>query len=96
MRLPHVRFTVRRMMVAIAVLAIVLGCTIEAIRAKRRRDVFLNMARAHAQDEQFNLAMVRSARSGPEECHGWISPTDRRPPVPPAWTYGDGRLERVI
>jgi hypothetical protein len=50
------------MMVAIAVLAIVLGCTIEAIRAKRRRDVFLNMARAHAQDEQFNLAMVRSAR----------------------------------
>jgi tetratricopeptide (TPR) repeat protein len=50
------------MMVAIAVLAIVLGCTIEAIRLKRRRDVFLKLAQAHARDEQLNLVIVRSAR----------------------------------
>ena len=32
MRLPRVRISVKRLMIAIAVLAIVLGCSIEGVR----------------------------------------------------------------
>ena len=41
MRLPRVRMSVKWLMIAIAALAIVLGCSIEGIRLKRRRDAFL-------------------------------------------------------
>jgi hypothetical protein len=48
MRLPRVRISVNRLMIAIAALAIVLGCSIEGIRLKRpghvRRLVLLIVA----------------------------------------------------
>jgi tetratricopeptide (TPR) repeat protein len=101
MRLPHVRFTVRRMMVEIAVLAIVLGCTIEAIRAKRRRDVFLNKAQAHARDEQFNLVMVRSARQQAtlaESDLKWLESVSLDPgrAEPLEWPYSDPALRQRL
>jgi hypothetical protein len=63
MRLPRVRFTVRRMMIAIATLAVVLAGFLEAIRLKRQRDVILEMPAKHSQAEQFNLAIERFARA---------------------------------
>ena len=39
MRLPRVRISVKRLMIAIAALAIVLGCSIEGIRLKQRGDI---------------------------------------------------------
>ena len=41
MRLPRVRSTVRRMMALIALVALVLGVSVEAIRLKRARSEFL-------------------------------------------------------
>ena len=39
MRLPRVRISVKRLMIAIAALAIVFGCSIEGIRLKRQGDI---------------------------------------------------------
>jgi hypothetical protein len=39
MRLPRVRIGLKRLMIAIAALAIVLGCSIEGIRLKRQGDI---------------------------------------------------------
>ena len=61
MRLPRLRFSVKRLMVAIAALALVLGCSIEAVRLKRWRDVALKRAQVHAQLEQLNRDLERSA-----------------------------------
>ena len=47
-RLPRIRFTVRRMMAAVAVTALILGGAVEAVRLRRRRDEFLRKAAEHA------------------------------------------------
>ncbi len=62
MRLPRMRFTVRRMMLAVAFLALVLGGSVGAIRLKQRRDAFVNLAFAHAHDEDSNRSSEKSAR----------------------------------
>jgi hypothetical protein len=46
MRMPRVRFTVRRMMVAAAIVARLLGAVLHVVARKRR---FLAIASAHAQ-----------------------------------------------
>jgi hypothetical protein len=47
MRLPHIRFTVRRMMIAVAVMALMFG----AARLWQRRDFCLRRAALHARWE---------------------------------------------
>lgn len=47
MLLPRMRFTVRGLMIAIAVMAIALGVGIEVMRLKRFRDQFLAKAKEH-------------------------------------------------
>ncbi len=71
MRLPRLRISLKRMMIAIAVLAIVLGCSIEGIRLKRRRDAFLQKAAEHGlfeemsrEDQKSALAMAETADEG--------------------------------
>jgi hypothetical protein len=68
MPLPRVRFTVRRMMVAVAVIALVMG-TVEGLR--RRRESFQRRAKMFAQkvsvaimDEQIYRMNRRSNRPG--------------------------------
>jgi tetratricopeptide (TPR) repeat protein len=61
MRRSRLRFTVKRLMVAIAALALVLGCSIEAVRLKRWRDAALERAEMHAQLEHVNRDLERSA-----------------------------------
>lgn len=48
---PRTLFTVRRMMFAIAALAVILGGSIEAIRLKRTHDEFRKIAAEHARRE---------------------------------------------
>jgi hypothetical protein len=71
MQLRRVRISLKRSMIAIAALAIVLGCSIEGIRLKRRRDAFLQKAAEHGQfeymsreDQKSALAMAESADEG--------------------------------
>jgi tetratricopeptide (TPR) repeat protein len=71
MRLPRLRISVKRLMIAIAALAIVLGCSIEGIRLKRRRDAFLQKAAEHGLfeemsrvDQESALAMAETADEG--------------------------------
>ncbi len=52
MRVPRVRFTVRRMMVAVAVLALLLGVSSELKRASGRAKVYRQMAQQHKANEQ--------------------------------------------
>jgi hypothetical protein len=52
MRLPRVRFTVRRMMVSVAILALLLGAGSELKRASDRVKVYRQMARQHKANEQ--------------------------------------------
>jgi tetratricopeptide (TPR) repeat protein len=59
MRLRLMRFTVRRMMIAIAALAITLGASIEAVRLKRQRDEFLKRAAEEAKYESDDLQWER-------------------------------------
>jgi tetratricopeptide (TPR) repeat protein len=51
MRLPRVRFTVRRMIALVAVIALVLGVSIGAFRLNRQRDIYLKLASEHEQLE---------------------------------------------
>jgi tetratricopeptide (TPR) repeat protein len=51
MRFFRVRFTVRRIMAVVAVLALVLGVSVEAIRLKRQRDKFRSLAAQYGQLE---------------------------------------------
>jgi tetratricopeptide (TPR) repeat protein len=53
------RFTMRRMMIAVALVSIVLAGCLEWIRLSRRRDVFNEIAAAHLQEEEFRLRSVR-------------------------------------
>jgi tetratricopeptide (TPR) repeat protein len=57
-----VRFTVRRMMVAVAIFAVALGVGIELIRLKRFRDHFAEQARDHGLWEIFYSNMEQSSR----------------------------------
>jgi hypothetical protein len=52
MRIPRVQFTIGRMMIAVAVIATVLGAGIEGMRLKRFRDQYLHRAKIHAYLEQ--------------------------------------------
>ena len=61
MRLPRVRMSVKRLMIAIAALAIVLGCSIEAIRLKRRRDAFLQKAAGNRPFDEMSREDQKSA-----------------------------------
>jgi tetratricopeptide (TPR) repeat protein len=61
MRLPRVRISLKRLMIAIAALAIVLGCSIEGIRLKRRRDAFLQKAAEQGQFEYMSREDQKSA-----------------------------------
>jgi tetratricopeptide (TPR) repeat protein len=61
MRFFRVRFTVRRIMAVVAVLALVLGVSVEAIRLKRQRDKFRSLAAGHGQQETFYRQMEQSA-----------------------------------
>jgi tetratricopeptide (TPR) repeat protein len=51
MQLPRVRISLKTLMIAIAALSVVLGCSIEGIRLKRRRDALLQKAAEHGQFE---------------------------------------------
>jgi hypothetical protein len=71
MRLPRVRISLKRLMIAIAALAIVLGCSIEVSRLKRRRDAFLQKAAEHGlfkytsrEDQESALEMAEHADEG--------------------------------
>jgi hypothetical protein len=59
MRFPRVRFTVRRVLVAVACIAVLLAVTRPLLR---RRDYCLRMAANHAEAEA-HLAAMRSLRS---------------------------------
>ena len=52
MRVPRVRFTVRRMMVAVAIVAVVMGATIEAKRFGRLSRQYQRKAIASAREER--------------------------------------------
>jgi tetratricopeptide (TPR) repeat protein len=60
MRLPRVRFTVRRIMAVVAILALVLGVSVESIRLKRQCDKFRSLAAGHGQQETFYRQMEQS------------------------------------
>jgi tetratricopeptide (TPR) repeat protein len=61
MRFFRVRFSVRRMMGVVAVLALVLGVSVESIRLKRQRDKFRILAAEHGQQEAVYRLMEQSA-----------------------------------
>ena len=63
MRMPRVRFTVRRMMLAVAIIAITLGVGIEACRLKRFREECLLKANYHAGLEVMNSESARFSES---------------------------------
>jgi hypothetical protein len=58
MKLPRVRFTVRRMMIAVAIVAFLIGGGIEAARFKRLREFHLYDAAYHARREAEELRNV--------------------------------------
>jgi hypothetical protein len=60
-RLLRMRFTVRRMMAAVAALALVLGGAVESIRVKRQRDEYLKIAGEHGIDEALYRGLERDA-----------------------------------
>jgi tetratricopeptide (TPR) repeat protein len=60
MRLPRVRSTVRRMMALIALVALVLGVSVEAIRLKRARSEFLTRASANTSAETYYRTLEQS------------------------------------
>lgn len=60
MRLPRVRFTVRRMMIAVAVVAIALGIAFGVARLKRRRDAYLIKTASFASLESFEIRFRKS------------------------------------
>jgi tetratricopeptide (TPR) repeat protein len=51
MRLPRVRFTVRRIMAVVAVISLVLGVSIEAFRLRRQRETYLRLVTEHKLQE---------------------------------------------
>jgi hypothetical protein len=72
MRLPRLRFTIRRMMVVVAILAVIIGGTQLWLRmraAREREKAYRYMARYHAMHERAVVIAVRqgSATAGPDE-----------------------------
>ena len=51
MRMPRFRFTVRRMMAAVAVVGMMLGAVAHGVRLKRLRDGYLDTATRHSRVE---------------------------------------------
>lgn len=84
MRLPRVRFTVRRMMMVVAVLALVLGLSVEAIRLRRARSNFLKLASENDQNERLFrlLEASRLSMADINESYAEHSKTIRRPLIP--------------
>ena len=67
MRMPRVRFTVRRMMIAVAIVAFLVGGGIEAARFKRLRASHLDDAAYHARREAEELRNVAQFDRGRRE-----------------------------
>ncbi len=63
MRLPRVRFTVRRLMAAVGALALVFGVSVETIRLKRQRERYLKLASDNGQSEIHYRTLERSQLS---------------------------------
>jgi tetratricopeptide (TPR) repeat protein len=84
MRLPRVRFTVRRLMAVVAALALVLGVSIEAIRLSRQRDRYLKLASENGQSEIVYRTLERSqlALAQIDESSAELSWRIRRPVIP--------------
>src|SRR5947207_739979 len=67
MRLPRVRFTVRRLMAAVAVVAILLAASlsiVRVIRLRRAAEMFLYPASYHKQHEAAYIIRARDKRTG--------------------------------
>jgi tetratricopeptide (TPR) repeat protein len=62
-RLPRVRFTVRRLMAVVAALALVLGVSVEAVRLSRQRGRYLKLASENGQNELHYRTLERSQLS---------------------------------
>ena len=62
-RFPGVRFTVRRLMVVIAALALGLGASVEAIRLKHQREQYLKLASENGQGEKLYRTLKRNQLS---------------------------------
>jgi hypothetical protein len=67
MRTPRLRFTVRRMMLLVALIASVLGAGIEGLRLKRNRDHFVARANEHAQWVDFYRNAEKTSRDSAEQ-----------------------------
>jgi hypothetical protein len=63
MRSPRIQFTIRRMMIAVAVIASVLGIGIEGMRLKRARDSCFVRCGKYAELERIYLILERLYRS---------------------------------
>ncbi len=88
MRWPCPRFTVRRIMVAVAVLALILGGSLEAIRLKRYRDECLTRAATHAESERYSRGMEHMAREMAETAESFLAILQR-------WTVSRGSFLRM-
>jgi hypothetical protein len=73
MRIPHVRFTVRRMMLSLAAIALILGTSIQTVRLKRQRDYCLLWAEIHAQSERSNFEIAQSSNEMAERTESAIA-----------------------
>jgi hypothetical protein len=70
MRLPRVRFTVRRLMVAVAILAVVFGVTLESIRLGRRWAYYHRRAAYYEQSEELFRFIGRGERQAAASTSG--------------------------
>jgi multidrug resistance efflux pump len=64
MRLPRVRFTIRRLMAAVLVVGLLLGAVIAVQRGRVRRQVALNQALADHQNATFTRQVTQIAVTG--------------------------------
>jgi di/tripeptidase len=60
MRLPRVRFTVRRMMIAVAVVAVLIACSFQAVRLHRNYQHYSWRVEFHTTMEQGDLTLASS------------------------------------
>ena len=84
MRFPRVRFTVRRLMVVVAALALSLGVSVEAIRLKHQREQYLKLASENGQSEKLyrNLERNQLALAQIDESSAELPWNTRRPVIP--------------
>src|SRR5271166_3056724 len=71
------RFTVRRMMFAVALIAVLLGVGIEAVRLKRYRDRCVAKASEHSSWELFYSNLEKSGRNMAELQESFLANTQR-------------------